>query len=99
MATPLPPYSVQVENSVLWSCYRQVLAISRDEQLSRIYLEDFHEVIDVIAEENPVFNRRDFFIPKKKENIFEVLSAEGDRTADPGLAALLREDLYQVADH
>ncbi|MBD3800159.1 MAG: NAD-glutamate dehydrogenase [Campylobacterales bacterium] len=55
-----------MENSVLWSCYRQVLAISRDEQLSRIYLEDFHEVIDVIAEENPVFNRRDFFIPKKK---------------------------------
>jgi len=69
-------YTEQIEKSVLWNNYRQALAISRDEYLSRIYPEDFQAAIDVIAEENAVFNRRDFFIPKK-ENIFEVLSKEG----------------------
>jgi len=72
----LERYTEQVENSVLWSCYRQALAISRDEQLSRNYLEDFQEAIDVISEENSVFNRRDFFIPKR-ENMMEVLTEEG----------------------
>ena len=72
----LQRYTEKVENSVVWNSYRQALAISRDEQLSRIYLEDFQEAIDVISEENPIFNRRDFFIPKK-ENIIEVLSKEG----------------------
>ncbi|MEJ2468960.1 MAG: NAD-glutamate dehydrogenase, partial [Campylobacterales bacterium] len=72
----LERHTEQVENSVLWNSYRQALAVSRDEQLSRFYLEDFQEAIDVISEENPIFNRRDFFIPKK-ENIIEVLSKEG----------------------
>lgn len=72
----LERYTEQVLNAVLWSCYRQALAISRDEQLSRIYLDDFQEAIDIIAEVNPAFNRRDFFIPKR-ENIFEVLSQTG----------------------
>ncbi len=83
----LERYTEQIEKSVLWSSYRQALAISRDEQLSRIYLEDFQEAIDVIAEVNPVFNRRDFFIPKK-ENIIEVLGEEGG-IVRPILGALL----------
>ncbi|WP_345970062.1 NAD-glutamate dehydrogenase domain-containing protein [Sulfurimonas sp. HSL1-6] len=87
-AEVLGRHSEQVENSVLWSCYRQALTISRDEQLSRMYLEDFQEAIDVIAEENPVFNRRDFYIPKK-ENIFEVLSAEDGGIVRPILGSLL----------
>jgi len=86
-AEVLERYTDQVENSVLWSNYRQALAISRDEQLSRIYLDDFQEAIDVIAEVNPVFNRRDFFIPKK-ENMFEVLLLDGS-IVRPILGSLL----------
>lgn len=75
-AEVLERYTEQVVNNVLWSNYRQVLAISRDQHLSRIYLDDFQEAIDVIAEVNPVFNRRDFYIPKK-ENIMEVVAGDG----------------------
>jgi len=80
-------FTEQVLNRVLWTNYRQALAISRDELLSRAYLDDFQETIDVISEENAVFNRRDFFIPKK-ENIIEVLTQEGS-IVRPILGSLL----------
>ena len=66
----------QVVNTVLWNNYRQALAISRDEQLSRLYLDDFIDAIDVLTEQIPLFNRRDFNIPKNA-NIREILTAEG----------------------
>lgn len=75
-AEALGRYAEQVENSVLWSNYFQALSISRDERLSRNGLEEFQDAIDIIAEVNPVFNRRDFYIPKR-ENMIEVLSREG----------------------
>jgi glutamate dehydrogenase len=86
-AEVLGRYTEQVEKSVLWNNYWQALAISRDELLSRSYPDDFQESIDVIAEVNPVFNRRDFYIPKK-ENIFEVLLLDG-RIVRPILGSLL----------
>jgi glutamate dehydrogenase len=72
----LQHHSDTVVNQVLWSSYRQSLAIARDELLSRVYLDDFQEAIDIIAEQNSVFNRRDFYIPKR-ENFGEVLAKEG----------------------
>lgn len=72
----LERHTEQVVNKVLWSNYLQALAISRDEYLSTIYADDFQEAIDTIAEVNPIFNRRDFFIPKQ-ENMIEVRSRSG----------------------
>lgn len=66
----------QVQSKVLWSNYRQALAISRDEHLSHVYADDFQDAIDTIAEASPIFNRRDFFIPKK-ENMIEVRTRNG----------------------
>ena len=77
----------QVVNMVLWNNYRQSLALSRDETLSRLYLEDFNNVVDVLCENIATFNRRDFFIPKK-ENMQEVLTKKGE-IVRPLLAALL----------
>ena len=65
-----------VVSQVLRNNYRQALTISRDAELSRIYLDDFLESIDVISEKNAVFNRRDFHIPKN-ENISEVIGKDG----------------------
>ncbi len=68
--------SGSVSEAVLESNYRQALAISRDERLSRIYLDDFLAAVDIIAARNAVFNRRNFFIPKN-ENIVEVQTRDG----------------------
>ena len=66
----------QVVNMVLWTNYRQALALSRDERLSRLYPDDFNQTIDILSENVQAFNRRDFFIPKA-ENMKSVLSKEG----------------------
>lgn len=83
----LERHTDMVVNQVLWSNYRQSLAISRDETLSRIYQDDFEETIEAIAAENAVFNRRAFYIPKK-ENFREVLTKEGS-IVRPILGSLL----------
>jgi len=77
----------QVVNMVLWSNYRQALALSRDEKLSQIYLHDFNATIDILSENVAAFNRRDFFIPKA-ENIGTVLTKHRS-IARPILASLL----------
>ncbi len=77
----------QIVNMVLWSNYRQSLAISRDEMLSRLYPDDFNSVIDTLSENIESFNRRDFFIPKA-ENMREILTKKGE-IVRPVLASLL----------
>ena len=77
----------QVVNMVLWSNYRQALALSRDERLSRLYLDDFNRTIDILSENIDAFNRRDFYIPKA-ENIKTVLNKEGS-IVRPVLSSLL----------
>ena len=77
----------QVVNMVLWSNYRQALALSRDEQLSQVYLHDFNATIDILSENIAAFNRRDFFIPKA-ENIGTVLTKK-NTIVRPILASLL----------
>lgn len=77
----------QVVNMVLWSNYRQALALSRDEMLSRLYPNDFNAVIETLGENIEAFNRRDFFIPKA-ENMREILTKKGE-IVRPVLASLL----------
>ncbi|RLA70473.1 MAG: glutamate dehydrogenase, partial [Epsilonproteobacteria bacterium] len=77
----------QVVNMVLWNNYFQSLAISRDEQLSRRYLDDFLIAIDLLTEHIDAFNRRDFFIPKN-ENIDNVINVK-ESIVRPILASLL----------
>ena len=77
----------QVVNMVLWSNYRQALALSRDEALSRLYLDDFNSTIDILSENIESFNRRDFFIPKT-ENIKNILTKDG-AIVRPVLSSLL----------
>ncbi len=77
----------QVVNMVLWSNYRQALALSRDEHLSRLYPEDFNLAIDILGENIESFTRRDFFIPKA-ENMREILTPRGE-IVRPVLASLL----------
>jgi len=77
----------QVVNMVLWNNYSQALAISRDEQLSRRYLDDFLVAIDLLSEHIDAFNRRDFFIPKN-ENIDNIITVK-ESIVRPVLASLL----------
>jgi len=77
----------QVVNMVLWSNYRQALALSRDEILSRPYLDDFNTSIDILSENVEAFNRRDFFIPKS-DDMHEILTKKGE-IVRPILASLL----------
>ena len=77
----------QVVNMVLWSNYRQALALSRDETLSRLYLDDFNVSIDILSENLAVFNRRDFYIPKA-DNMKMILTKEGS-IVRPVLSSLL----------
>jgi len=65
----------QVVNLVLWSNYHQALVISKDEILSRKYLDDFIFSIEVLENNISSFNRKDFFIPKN-ENIHEVINQQ-----------------------
>ena len=85
--TTLQGLTQQVVNMVLWSNYRQALALSRDETLSMQYLHDFNASIDVLSENVQAFNRRDFFIPKA-ESIKTIVTKEGS-IARPVLASLL----------
>jgi len=71
--TTLHGLTDQVVNLVLWSNYHQALAISKDEILSRKYLDDFILSIEVLENNLSTFNRKDFFIPKN-ENINEVIN-------------------------
>mgnify|MGYP000730506136 CR=1 FL=1 len=66
----------QVVNLVLWSNYQQALAISKDEILSRKYLDDFIYSIEVLENHITAFNRKDFYIPKN-ELMSEVINSEG----------------------
>ena len=77
----------QVVNMVLWSNYRQALALSRDETLSALYPNDFNTTIDILSEHIEAFNRRDFFIPKT-ENIKSILTPDGT-IVRPVLSSLL----------
>jgi len=65
----------QVVNMVLWDNYHQSLALSRDEQLSKIYIKDFSSAIKILEQNLKAFNRKDFQIPKD-ENISAMINAE-----------------------
>jgi len=77
----------QVVNMVLWSNYHQALAISRDERLSRFYLNDFITTIEVLESHVAMFKRHDFYIPKN-ENIHEIITKK-DTIVRPVLSSLL----------
>ncbi|MEA1920047.1 MAG: NAD-glutamate dehydrogenase [Campylobacterota bacterium] len=66
----------QVVNTVLWNNYSQAIAISRDEMLSKLFINDFITAVEILETEVIAFNRRDFFIPKN-ENIHEVITGQG----------------------
>ncbi len=85
--TTLQSLTQQVVNMVLWSNYRQALALSRDETLSAHYIEDFNTSIDILSENVQAFNRRDFFIPKA-ENMKSILTPKG-AIVRPVLSSLL----------
>ncbi|WP_419770135.1 MAG: NAD-glutamate dehydrogenase domain-containing protein [Candidatus Marinarcus sp.] len=77
----------QVVNLVLWNNYEQALTISRDEVLSRKYLDDFIATISVLEENIVSFNRVDFYIPKN-ENIHEIINQKNS-IVRPILCSLL----------
>ena len=77
----------QVVKLVLWDNYRQSLALSRDEQLSRSYLKEFIAVLRILEQNLPAFKRKDFQIPKD-ENIHEVINKENS-IVRPVLASML----------
>ena len=66
----------QIVKTVLWNNYSQALAISRDEILSQMFINDFITSIEILESEVVAFNRRDFFIPKN-ENMREIITAKG----------------------
>ncbi|MDY0234249.1 MAG: NAD-glutamate dehydrogenase [Sulfurimonas sp.] len=66
----------QVVNQVVWSNYRQSLAISIDAILSYRHLDDFLLSIEVLETNLSSFKRADNFIPKN-ENISEILCPTG----------------------
>ncbi len=67
----------QVVTLVLQSNYNQALIISRDERLSRVYLNDFLSTVEILENNLVAFNRVDFYIPKN-ENIKEVQDLNGN---------------------
>jgi len=77
----------QVVNLVLWDNYNQSLALSRDEKLSKIYIQDFLKAIKILEQYIPAFKRKDFQIPKD-ENINAMLNKDGS-IVRPILASLL----------
>ena len=77
----------QVVNLVLWSNYHQAMTISKDANMSKHYLSEFLSTIEVLENNLPSFNRRDFYIPKN-ENISEVLCPKGS-IVRPVLSSLL----------
>lgn len=93
----LARYREQIESEIIWSTYRQALAISRDEMLSRRYAEDFQEAIDVLSEHNAVFNRLGFNIPKR-ENSLEITRTHGEMVR-PILGSLLSYAKVFIKQH
>lgn len=85
--TTLSSLTDQIVNMVLWDNYNQSLALSRDEQLSRIYIKDFLDTIKILEQNIPAFKRRDFYIPKD-ENINAMLNDDGS-IVRPILASML----------
>jgi len=77
----------QVVNLVLWNNYLQSLTISKDANMSKHYLSEFLSTIEVLENNLPNFNRKDFYIPKN-ENINEVLCPKGS-IVRPVLSSLL----------
>ena len=77
----------QVVNLVLWSNYHQAMTISKDANMSKHYLPEFLSTIEVLENNLPSFNRKDFYIPKN-ENISEVLCPKGS-IVRPVLSSLL----------
>ncbi|MEA3521724.1 MAG: NAD-glutamate dehydrogenase, partial [Campylobacterota bacterium] len=65
----------QVVNTVLWNNYLQAVAISRDEALSKLFLNDFIITIEILESNITAFNRRDLFIPKN-ENMHEIITSK-----------------------
>ena len=66
----------QVVGLVLDSNYNQALSISRDQRLSRAYVNDFLLSIENLENSLEEFNRKDFYIPKN-ENIKDVMDKKG----------------------
>ena len=77
----------QVVELVLQSNYNQALIISRDERLSKVYLNDFLSTIEILENNLISFNRKDFYIPKN-ENMHEVIDINGN-LARPVLCSIL----------
>lgn len=75
-SSTLQSLTSQVVESVLLNNYNQSLVISRDERLSRVYLNDFLNTIEILENDLDFFNRRDFYIPKN-ENIKDVQDIDG----------------------
>jgi len=77
----------QVVNMVLWDNYHQSLAISRDENLSKVYIKDFISSLKILEQNLQAFNRKDFQIPKD-ENLSAMLNKD-KAIVRPILASIL----------
>ena len=77
----------QVVNAVLWNNYAQSLALSYDEQLSKLVLDDFISTIETLESQVVSFNRHDFLIPKNK-NMREIITSK-ESIVRPVLSSLL----------
>jgi len=77
----------QVVNAVLWNNYAQSLALSYDEQLSKLVLNDFISTIETLESQVVAFNRHDFLIPKNK-NMREIITSK-ESIVRPVLSSLL----------
>ena len=85
--TTLASLTEQVVKMVLWDNYNQSLALSRDEELSRVYIKDFIVALSILENNIPAFKRKDFQIPKD-ENLAAMLS-DKNSIVRPILASLL----------
>ncbi len=77
----------QIVNMVLWSNYRQSLALSKDQILSKTYKNDFIKTIEILEDNVEAFKRKDFYIPKN-ESISSILDFKG-QFVRPVLSSLL----------
>ncbi len=77
----------KIVNIVLWNNYLQALSLSKDEILTKTYLNDFLRIITLLDETIPSFNRKDFQIPKD-DNIQSILTKSGHMVR-PVLASIL----------
>ena len=77
----------KIVNIVLWNNYLQALALSKEERISKEYLDEYVKIIALLETHMPNFNRKDFTIPKD-DSIGEILNKEG-AIVRPVLASLL----------